>query len=109
MEIQNAHPTFRVELKSTHRKSSPLGKISAKDMEKYIKEHDNTGNLLKEFYKLRGKDENGKDIEEDGFRINTAVSFVELKKWFIKNFSEIEQMIEARKKEVEKILNGEVA
>ena len=109
MEIQNAHPTFRIVVKSTHRKSSPLGKISAKDMEKYIKEHDNTGNLLKEFYKLRGKDENGKDIEEEGFRINTAVPFVDLKKWFVKNFSEIEQMIEERKKEVEKILNGEVA
>lgn len=104
MKIQNAHPDFRVVVKSTHRKSSPLGKISYTDIEKYIREHDTNGEIMKKYFILRGKNEDGTNMEEDGFSVNTAVSFFELKKWFVKTFPEIEHMIEARKETVNKIL-----
>ena len=59
-------------------------------MERYIKAHDDAENtILKEFYALRGLDENGAKKE-----LAQAVSYGELKMWFLATYPEVEKMNE---------------
>ena len=63
--------------------------LDTKFMEKYIKEHDKTEKqeMLKEFYSLRGLDENGKKKQ-----FAQAVPYGILKQWFLTYFPEVANM-----------------
>jgi hypothetical protein len=107
-EIQNAHPSFRLIIKAAKRKSIPLGRITYEQMEKYIKAHDDSNEThWNEYQKLRGvSDDAGEN--EDEINVNVSVSFFQIKKWFVKTFPEITKEIDARKKEINEIMNKEV-
>ena len=88
--LRAAYPNFRIVIRASKSKDSMKG-LDAHYMERYIKAHDDAENtILKEFYTLRGLDENGakKDLAQ-------AVSYGELKMWFLATYPEVEKMNEA--------------
>jgi hypothetical protein len=113
VDIQAAHPNYRIIVKNPSRKSIPLGKITYEQMEKYIKSHDkNDKSIWNEYLKLRGKtdidEDEDKDENEDEIRVKVSVSFFEVKKWFVKQYPCFKEEAKTRKKEIKKILEKEV-
>ena len=87
--LRAAYPGFRVVVKVTKSKDSIKG-LDTNYMVRYIKAHDDAENtILKEFYALRGMDENGAKKE-----LAQAVSYGELKMWFLATYPEVEKMNE---------------
>jgi hypothetical protein len=86
--LRVAYPDFRIVIKTTKSKDNMKG-LDTKFMEKYIKEHDETEDKaqLKEFYSLRGLDENGKKKQ-----FAQAVPYGILKQWFLTYFPEVADM-----------------
>ena len=67
-------------------------------MKKYIEDHDNSDTNLKEFYALRGMNEDGERdvlIEEH--------SYGEIKMWFLSTYPEIEKFNEKTNKKLKAI------
>ena len=88
-ELRAAYPTFRIVIRASKSKDSMKG-LDTNYMERYIKAHDDAVNtILKEFYALRGMDENGAKKE-----LAQAVSYGELKMWFLATYPEVETMNE---------------
>ena len=88
-ELRAAYPTFRIVIRASKSKDSMKG-LDTNYMERYIKAHDDAENtILKEFYALRGLDENGAKKE-----LAQAVSYGELKMWFLATYPEVEKMTE---------------
>ena len=107
--IQNAHQGFRLITVATKRKNIPLGRITYEKMEKYIKTHDDENkSRWAEYQKLRGITDDDTNEKEDEINVNVSVSFFQIKKWFVKTFPEITKEIDARKKEINEIMNKEV-
>ena len=87
--LRTAYPTFRIVIKATKSKDSMKG-LDTNYMERYIKAHDDAVNtILKEFYALRGLDDQGQKKE-----LAQAVSYGELKMWFLATYPEVEKMNE---------------
>lgn len=108
-KIQNAHQDFRLIIVAAKRKNVPLGRITREQMEKYIKAHDDDEKThWNEYQKLRGISDENEEENEDELKVKVAVSFWEIKKWFVKTFPEITKEIDARKKEINEIMNKEV-
>lgn len=86
--LRKEFPNFRVVTKTSKSKDNMKG-LDTKFMEKYIKAHDTTEDkaLLKEFYSLRGLDENGKKKQ-----FAQAVPYGILKQWFLTYFPEVANM-----------------
>ena len=85
--LRAAYPGFRVVVKVTKSKDSMKG-LDTNYMERYIKAHDDAANtILNEFYALRGLDENGAKKE-----LAQAVSYGELRMWFLATYPEIANM-----------------
>lgn len=87
--LRAAYPTFRIVIKASKSKDSMRG-LDTNYMERYIKAHDDAENtVLKEFYALRGLDDQGQKKE-----LAQAVSYGELKMWFLAAYPEVEKMNE---------------
>ena len=87
--LRAAYPNFRIVIRTSKSKDSMKG-LDTNYMERYIKAHDDAENtILKEFYALRGLDENGTKKE-----LAQAVSYGELKMWFLATYPEVEKMNE---------------
>ena len=86
--LRKEFPNFRIVTKTSKSKDNMKG-LDTKFMEKYIKEHDKTEKqeMLKEFYSLRGLDENGKKKQ-----FAQAVPYGILKQWFLTYFPEVANM-----------------
>ena len=86
--LRKEFPNFRIVTKASKSKDNMKG-LDTKFMEKYIKEHDKTEKqeMLKEFYSLRGLDENGKKKQ-----FAQAVPYGILKQWFLTYFPEVADM-----------------
>ena len=86
--LRKEFPNFRIVTKASKSKDNMKG-LDTKFMEKYIKEHDKTEKqeMLKEFYSLRGLDENGKKKQ-----FAQAVPYGILKQWFLTYFPEVANM-----------------
>ena len=85
--LRKEFPNFRIVTKTSKSKDNMKG-LDTKFMEKYIKEHDDEDHtLLKEFYSLRGMDENGKKKQ-----FGQAVPYGILKQWFLTYFPEVADM-----------------
>lgn len=99
------YPTYKVVTRSTKRKKDSFKGLDLAYMENYIKTHEkeNTAILI-DFYKLCGKDENGKAIKIDNKVIEHA-SYGEIKKWFLKQYPIFKEYTE----NVDKILNKKIA
>ena len=87
-ELRAENPGFPIVIKASKSRDNMKG-LDTKFMEKYIKEHDTTEDkaLLKEFYSLRGLDENGKKK-----KFAQAVPYGILKQWFLTYFPEVADM-----------------
>lgn len=85
--LRSAYPDFRIVIKATKSKDNMKG-LTVKYMEKYISTHDDEdGTIMAEFRVLRGLDEEGKTSE-----IADAVSYGELKMWFLSVYPEAERL-----------------
>lgn len=84
--LRAAYPNFRIVIKTTKSKDNMKG-LTAKYMENYISTHDDEdGTIMSTFRMLRGLDENGNTSE-----IADAVSYGELKMWFLSIYPDVEQ------------------
>ena len=107
-EIQNQNQGFHIVIQSSHHNSVPLGRITQKQIEKYIKSHDdNENSIWNEYEKLLGKRDDEDDDNEDEIRVKVSVSFFEVKKWFLNQYPCFKEEAKARKKEIKKILEKE--
>ena len=85
--LRKEFPNFRIVTKTSKSKDNMKG-LTTDYMEKYIKEHDDEDKtMLKEFYSLRGLDENGKKKQ-----FAQAVPYGILKQWFLTYFPEVADM-----------------
>ena len=86
--LREAYPGFRIVTKASKSRDNMKG-LDTNFMKKYIEEHDKSEDkaLLKEFYSLRGLDENGKKKQ-----FGQAVPYGILKQWFLTYFPEVANM-----------------
>ena len=95
LELMNNFPGYQIEIvKTAAKKVDRFKGLDYNYMRDYIKSHNEE--LLKEFYTLRGLDENGKKVG-----MAAAASYGEIKMWFLEQFSEIEEMGEKVNKIIE--------
>ena len=94
--LRKEFPNFRIVTKASKSKDNMKG-LDANYMEKYIKSHDKSGEVLKEFYSLRGLDENGKKID-----FAPVAPYGTLKQWFLTYFPEVADMNDTIDKILEK-------
>jgi len=95
LELMNNFPGYQIEIvKTAAKKVDRFKGLDYNYMRDYIKSHNEE--LLKEFYTLRGLDENGKKVG-----MAAAASYGEIKMWFLKQFPEIEGMGEKVNKIIE--------
>ena len=86
-ELRSENPTFRIVIKASKSRDNMKG-LDTNYMERYIKAHDDEEHfILKEFYSLRGLDENGKKKQ-----FAQAVPYGILKQWFLTYFPEVADM-----------------
>ena len=95
LELTNNFPGYQIEIvKTAAKKVDRFKGLDYNYMRDYIKSHNEE--LLKEFYTLRGLDENGKKVG-----MAAAASYGEIKMWFLEQFPEIEEMGEKVNKIIE--------
>ena len=86
-ELRSENPTFRIVIKATKSRENMKG-LDTHYMERYIKAHDDAEQtILKEFYSLRGLDENGKKKD-----FAPVASYGTLKQWFLTYYPEVGKM-----------------
>lgn len=85
--LRAACPGFRIVIKATKSRVNMKG-LDTNYMERYIKAHDDEEHTaLKEFYSLRGLDENGEKID-----FAPVASYGTLKQWFLTYYPEVAKM-----------------
>ena len=88
LELLKNFPGYQIEIvKTAAKKVDRFKGLDYNYMADYIKSHNEE--LLKEFYTLRGLDENGKKVG-----MAAAASYGEIKMWFLEQFPEVEKMAE---------------
>jgi len=90
------YPNYRVITKSTSKGSDHFKGLTYAYMEKYMNENKEDA-LLKEYYTLCGKDENGKDVE-----FAATATYGQVKEWFIVNHPQLD----TKKKSIDDILKN---
>ena len=95
LELMKNFPGYEIEIvKSASKKTDRFKGLDYNYMMNYIESHNKE--LLKDFYTLRGLDENGKKVG-----MAAAASYGEIKMWFLEQFPEIEEMGEKVNKIIE--------
>ena len=82
------NPTFKIVIVSrkTNTKVDTYKGLTYEYMENYIKKHDDAQmSIMNEYLTLRGKSDEAKE------KLLTPHSYNEMKKWFLKKFSEIDE------------------
>lgn len=103
LELMKNFHGYEIEIvKSASKKTDRFKGLDYNYMMNYIESHN--GKLLKEFYTLRGLDENGKKIG-----MAAAASYGEIKMWFLEQFPEVEKMAETVNEIIEKARNAREA
>ena len=98
MRYRSLLPDFAIIVKKTSVKRDTYKGLDYDFMKKYIEDHDNSDTNLKEFYALRGMNEDGERdvlIEEH--------SYGEIKMWFLSTYPEIEKFNEETNKKLKEI------
>ena len=80
--LREMFPTFNIVVVKAHTKADHFKGLTVAYMENYITT--NKKELLPDFYALRGKDSEGKEME-----LSPVATYGELKMWFLKNCPEI--------------------
>ena len=92
-EARRDYPSYRViTVKQKGAGKTEFARLSFDFMDKYIASHDENGNLMTKYRRLRGLEENG--IAED---------FQTIKDWFLNTFPEFEKARSERRALLEKI------
>lgn len=85
--LRAACPSFRIVVKPSKSRDNMKG-LDTNYMERYIKAHDDEDqSILKEFYSLRGLDENGEKID-----FAPVAPYGTLKQWFLTYYPEVGKM-----------------
>ena len=88
LELMKNFPGYEIEIvKPASKKTDRFKGLDYNYMMDYIKSHNKE--LLKDFYTLRGLDDNGKKVG-----MAAAASYGEIKMWFLEQFPEVEKMAE---------------
>ena len=86
-ELLSENPGFRIVIKASKSRDNMKG-LDTNYMERYIKAHDDEEHTtLKEFYSLRGLDENGEKID-----FAPVAPYGTLKQWFLTYYPEVGNM-----------------
>ncbi len=96
--VRRDYPNYRVQIKAVSKKADHFKGLTFDYMEGYIKKHNME--LLKNFYILSGKTEEGKKKD-----FAAAATYGEIKKWFIEQFPELE----IKRKTIDEILGNTAA
>ena len=105
MMLQNARkdfPTYRIEVVKKTKKAKDCHKgLTSKYMYKYIKNHDNEKNEVMTLFK--GYFETF-DEEKEKFVLCSDVDFFKVQKWFLSQYTEIDEAIKTRKNNLNKTI-----
>ena len=104
--LQNARkdfPTYRIEVIKKTKKAKDCHKgLTAKFMYKYIEKHDNEKNevmtLFKGYFKTF-------DEKKEKFVLCSDVDFFKVQKWFLEQYTEIDNAIKTRKDNLSKTID----
>jgi len=97
--VRKDYPQYRIQIKTVGKKADSYKGLTFTYMKDYIlKKKDNE--MLKTFYELCGKDEEGEDME-----FAPTASYGEIRKWFLDQNKELK----AQRDRIEKILNKKAA
>ena len=103
LELMKNFPGYEIEIvKPASKKTDRFKGLDYNYMMDYIKSHNKE--LLKDFYTLRGLDENGKKVG-----MAAAASYGEIKMWFLEQFPEVDKMAETVNEIIEKARNAREA
>ena len=103
LELMKNFPGYEIEIvKPASKKTDRFKGLDYNYMMDYIKSHNKE--LLKDFYTLRGLDDNGKKVG-----MAAAASYGEIKMWFLEQFPEVEKMAETVNEIIEKARNAREA
>ena len=83
--VRRDYPQYRIEVRTAAKKADTFKGLTINYMESYIQKHDNE-EMLKNFFTLCGKDEDGSDLE-----FAPAASYGEIKKWFLDQHKELNE------------------
>ena len=83
-QVRKDYPDFAIVVKTARTKADHFAGLTYDFMEKYIASHDNADENMATFMDLRGKSDEAQFFGVD------ALSYGEIKKWFFKNYPEIE-------------------
>ena len=95
--LRAAYPNFKIDVKAPKKAKNQL-KIDYNFMETYIKGHDNAEENMNKLNTLRGKK------ADEGVYVET-VNFMEIKKWFLATYPEIEEAQKKYREQIDEILN----
>ena len=83
--VRKDYPFYRIEVKSAAKKADSFKGLTLSYMESHIQKHDDE-EMLKEFYILCGKDEDGTTQE-----FAATATYGEIKKWFLDQHKELKE------------------
>lgn len=101
---QAVYPGFDIYIKPASKRKVEYRGLDYKYMVAYIKNHDDENHtIMQEFNILTASDKKNK---VEGSEHLEAASYLEVKKWFLAKYPEIEKYREENKKKVKEILDG---
>ena len=102
-EYQRAYPNYTICIIEAPKRKSEYSGLNYKFMETFIKNcnRDDKDEILEQFNTLRGADNKNRSKCEKG----DVASYLEVKDWFLKKFTEIDKFKETQSKKIAEILN----
>jgi len=103
-EFQAVYPTFTIKIVASHQNSGQFKGLTYEYMKKFINkcEREDKNTILEKFNELTGANNKNKNVD-DAEKAEVA-SYLEVKKWFLKIFPEVEKFKETQRKRLEAIL-----
>ena len=104
MELMKSFPTFTIEIKAPAKRKSEFKGLDYKFMKNYILKcnKDNKTEILAEFNTLTAQ---AKKNGEENSEYMEAASYLDVKKWFLATFPEIEQFRDDHKQKIKDIMS----
>ena len=107
-DYMEAYPGYEIQIKAAPKRKVELKGLDYKYMRNYIQKckRDDKDDIMATFNTLTAQDKkDGKELSEH----LDAASYMDVKKWFLATFPEIQQYRDEQKKKVQNILYGSAA